>query len=263
MRSQSAIQEPFGRAGGFASRPRSNPARGNARPTRPLPHAAPPCRSQGFTLPDFLVVLAVLAVLVAVTVPIIANSKAKARQAQCFANLQQVTQAVLLYANDNHGVLPQLPPNSPNPTWWFYKEQVKGYVGLRGSSSPHDTVFACPDDRGYDAAGPFCRSKKFDYGSYNFNGVNLPWMPHVAGRQVSTIRDPARTLLVMEWTAHAPLSWHRSLTGKKNSPFYNNAENMVGFVDGRVKFIPIYYDGVNAAYTRDPIPGYEYKYSGD
>ncbi len=67
----------------------------------------------------------------------------------------------------------------------------------------------------------------------------------------------------MEWTAHAPLSWHRSRTGRNNRPFYNDAENMVAFVDGHVEFIPIYYDGINSAATRDPIPGYKYKYSGD
>ncbi len=38
---------------------------------------------------------------------------------------------------------------------------------------------------------------------------------------------------------------------------------MVAFVDGHVKMIRIYYDGMNPAYTRDPIPGYEYKFSGD
>ena len=67
----------------------------------------------------------------------------------------------------------------------------------------------------------------------------------------------------MEWTAHAPLSWHKSRTRQKNTPFYNDAETVVGFVDGHVKLVPIYYDGMNAAYTRDPIGGYEYQYSGD
>jgi hypothetical protein len=67
----------------------------------------------------------------------------------------------------------------------------------------------------------------------------------------------------MEWTAHAPLSWHRSRTGQDNTPFYTDAESVVGYVDGHVAFIPIYYDGLNAAYTRDPASGYQYKYSGD
>ena len=66
----------------------------------------------------------------------------------------------------------------------------------------------------------------------------------------------------MEWVAHAPLSWHRSRTGRANTPFYNDAESVVGFVDGRVALIKVYYDGLNAAYTRDPAPGYNYKYSG-
>jgi len=88
-------------------------------------------------------------------------------------------------------------------------------------------------------------------------------MPNISGRNFGTIKEPGRTLLVMEWAAHAPLSWHRSRTGSKNRPFYNDAESVVSFLDGRVDLIPIYYDGINAAYTRDPIPGYDYKYSGN
>ncbi len=217
----------------------------------------------GFSNVDLLVVLAVAAVLGAIAMPILANHRAAVHQTQCAANLQQVTRAILLYAKEQHDTLPLLPTNSPSVTWWWYKEKVKSYAGLNGPSSPRDRVFACPDDRGYDEDQPFFMSKKFDYGSYVFNGVNLPGMPNIAGRTVSSIKAPSKTLLVMEWSAHPPLSWHQSRTGRKNQPFYNDAENMVGFVDGSVKFIPIYYDGFNAAYTRDPIPGYEYKYSGD
>ena len=42
-----------------------------------------------------------------------------------------------------------------------------------------------------------------------------------------------------------------------------DAQSVVAFVDGHVSFSKIYYDGYNAAYTRDPIGGYDYKYSGD
>jgi type II secretory pathway pseudopilin PulG len=226
-----------------------------------------PARSGGFTFPDFLVVVAVLAVLAAVALPIVAKTRAEARQAQCLSNLQQINRALLLYANDNKNTLPLLPPGADpfpkNTTWWGYREKVKSYVGLNSPASPRDRVFACPDDRGYDEGRPFYMSPTFGYCSYVFNGVNLPGVPNLAGRAVGSVKDPAKTLLVMEWPAHAPLSWHKSKTGRENQPFYNDAENMVGFVDGNVKFIRIYYDGFNAAYTRDPIPGYEYKYSGD
>lgn len=140
-------------------------------------------------------------------------------------------------------------------------------AGLTGPSSSKDKVFACPSDRGYGEVSetpvPFHSSKKHNFTSYVLNSVNLPGVPSIAGWQTSAVKDPSRTLLTMEWTAHAPLSWHRSRTRHENAPFYNDADNVVGFVDGHVSFIKIYYDGMNAAYTRDPIGGYEYKYSGD
>ena len=217
----------------------------------------------GFSLADLLVVLATLAVLVAVGLPAIIAARGKSRQEQCVNNLRQVAGAVLMYAHDHKDTLPLLRPDAQKHTWWHYKELVRSYTGLIGPSSPRDKVFACPSDRGYDEMGPFSQSAKFGYGSYVFNGVNLPGLPNIAGRPVASVKEPGRTLLTMEFTAHAPLSWHRSLTGKKNHPFYKDAQSVVGFVDGHVKMIPIYYDGVNPAYTRDPIPGYEYKYSGD
>jgi prepilin-type N-terminal cleavage/methylation domain-containing protein len=223
----------------------------------------------GFTFPDLMVVLAVLAVLVAVALPLASRANATARKAQCLENLHQVTRAVLLYASEHKGTLPDADPRPSRPDWWAnkpwwgYKSLVKSYVGLLGESSPRDKVFACPNDRGYDEGGPFCLSKKYDYQSYVFNGVNLPGVPNIAGWRLNAVKTPAKTLLVMEFPAHAPLSWHDSKTGNKNHPFYPDAESVVGFADGQVNYIRIYYDGVNPAYTRDPIPGYDYRYSGD
>ena len=221
----------------------------------------------GFTLMELLVSAAALALLAAIFLPMIVNYRRESRLAVCLANLKKVNGAVLQYAQDHEQVLPSM-EGSPAPGgWWYYKEKVKGYLGLNEASSPEDRVFACPDDRGYGESAerpvPFCRSKKHNFTSYVFNGVNLSGIPNISGRRINSIVAPERTLLVMEWTAHAPLSWHRSRTGQENTPFYTDAESVVGYVDGHVAFIPIYYDGLNAAYTRDPVPGYQYKYSGD
>ena len=223
---------------------------------------AVPWHAAGFTLTDLLVVLAALSVLAAVVAPMIARVSANGPMALCLANLNQVNRAVLQFADDHNQTLPRMDGSPPPGGWWWYKEQVKSYA-----SSQNDKLFACPRDRGYgeitEQRQPFCRSAKHDYTSYVFNGVNLPGVPNIAGREVSSIKAPARTLLVMEWTAHAPLSWHRSRTGQANTPFYNDAQSVVGFVDGHAALTKIYYDGLNAAYTRDPAPGYAYQYSGD
>ena len=215
-----------------------------------------------FTFPDLLSVIAVVALLLAIALPFWTKARHRSQETQCIGRLEQVTKAVLTYSQEN-GRLPEAEPGLKGPVWWYYKEQVKMHLGLRGPSSAADKEFACPADRGYDDGKPFRLSAKFDYTSYVFNGVHLPGVPNIAGRTVSSIREPERTLLVMEWAAHAPLSWHRSRTREKNEPFYNNAESVVSFVDGHVNSVPIYYDGINPAYTRDPIPGYQYKYSGD
>lgn len=226
-----------------------------------------PASRRGFTPTDLLVTLAVLTLLAALVVPMFVRARAKSRLEQCTVNLKEVNRAVLEFAAAHDQTLPKMDGRPAPGGWWHYKEEVKGYLGLNGPPSPADKVFACPDDRGYGDGGdkplPFSRSKKHNFTSYVFNGVNLPGIPNIGGRTLDSIRFPDRTLLVMEWTAHAPLSWHHSLTRKANTPFYNDAESVVGFVDGHVILTKIFYDGMNAAYTRDPAPGYNYKYSGD
>jgi type II secretory pathway pseudopilin PulG len=216
-----------------------------------------------FTVVDLLVCVAVLWILAALILTPLSAAKRKARLARCSANLQQVSRAVLTFCEDNSGALPAILPDQPGDLWWWYKERVKRYVSLSGPSTPHDTVFACPEDRGYTDPKPFHQNPRFDYTSYVFNGVTLPGVPNIAGWPLSSIKQPGMTLLVMEWTAHAPLSWHKSRTGKENLPFYCDAQSVVGFVDGHVSFSKIYYDGYNAAYTQDPVAGYDYRYSGN
>jgi hypothetical protein len=69
------------------------------------------------------------------------------------------------------------------PLYSAFKELVKGYVGLKGASSPRDNLFACPADACYPnfvsakAVPPWqyvqasLRSlPAFNYSSYVFNG---------------------------------------------------------------------------------------------
>lgn len=219
-------------------------------------------RTAGFTQADLLIVLAVLAVLTAFAVLAISKVSSKRKLLACESNLQQVNKAVLLFSEEHEQLLPSKTAPGQGDLWWWYKEQVKGYIGLTGPSNPREPQFSCPNDRGYSDPQPFCATARFDYSSYAFNGVNTLGTPNIAGHKVSSISEPVKTLLVMEWCAHAPLSWHRSRTGRANAPFYSNAESVTGFVDGHVALTPIYYDGYTAAYTRDPIPGYTYKFSG-
>jgi len=217
----------------------------------------------GFTLVDLLTLAAGLSIFAALGLARATHVKKSAALALCQSNLAQVGKGMLADCSDHAQTLPGLETAAPNNVWWWYKEEIRGYLGLSGNSSTNDHVFACPCDRGYSDPAPFHLNPRFDFNSYVFNGVTLPGLPNIAGWRLADVKHSDRTLLVMEWSAHAPLSWHESRTGLKNMPFYCDAKNVAAFVDGHVSFCKFYYDGFDAAYTRDPIPGYDYEFSGN
>src|SRR5262245_28076487 len=156
-----------------------------------------------FTRVDLLAVIAAISVLAALVIVPRTIVRNQTRLKVCIGNLQQVSRAVLLYAADHKNTLPGPQADQPGDVWWWYKEQVKVYVGSPNSTSTNDQVFACPLDRGYSDGKPFCKNGRFDYGSYVLNGVTLPGTPNLAGWKLSEVSQPRRTLLVMEWAAHA------------------------------------------------------------
>ena len=64
---------------------------------------AHPRRRRGFSLAELLVVIAIIAVLISILMPTLARAREEARRMQCLANVRTLTQAWLMYANDNKG----------------------------------------------------------------------------------------------------------------------------------------------------------------
>jgi len=57
-------------------------------------------KRKGFTLVELLVVIAVIAVLAAILLPVFAQAREKARQTTCLSNLKQIGTALFLYVQD-------------------------------------------------------------------------------------------------------------------------------------------------------------------
>lgn len=66
------------------------------------------CRSRGraFTMVELLTVLAIVAVLAAIIIPVVSQTRKSARRAECVSNLRQIVIAANLFANDHKGRLP-------------------------------------------------------------------------------------------------------------------------------------------------------------
>src|SRR5258708_623660 len=63
-------------------------------------------RRAGFTLIELLIVVAIIAILAAMLLPVLSKSKVKATRTKCLSNLKQFTLATYMYGSENHEKLP-------------------------------------------------------------------------------------------------------------------------------------------------------------
>lgn len=240
---------------------------------------------------ELLVVMTIIALLAALLLPVVSVAKKSAQRTTCLNNLRQINMGIRMYADDAHDAVPS--PGLATATtdvltlYSGYKSLMKSYVGVNGVASPQDKLFACPADRFYpnriftnnpgyswQFVPRSLHDEPFlDYSSYAFNGGNnvtktnkdktitVP-RPGLTGVKLSAVKHPSRTALISDGSAPCPWSWHEP----SRRLWFNNAKNMVSFVDGHVSYIKIYWDssfngGKSQAFMYDPPAGYDYQWS--
>jgi prepilin-type N-terminal cleavage/methylation domain-containing protein/prepilin-type processing-associated H-X9-DG protein len=181
-------------------------------------------REAAFTLMELLVVLAIIAVLTAIVVPMLRASIAASRRAACVSNLRQIGVGIAAYAADNNGQIPYGPKAPPftNPLDFYPSTgaptsllslQSGAPVGLGLLLSPYLTknpnVLFCPGaDQPVNVAAQLAKVGKgqaqssyyYRHGSNSnlFDPGGIPPTPHIhlADLGVNSQNVPVRALVM-------------------------------------------------------------------
>jgi len=169
-------------------------------------------RRRGFTLLELLAVIATIAILAALLLPILSRAKMKAQRTNCFSNLRQLGLAWVMYYTDNNGVLVASYPESPDVWVQGDMSNVVDAVDLslirQGKLFHYNnsvSIYHCPADAGKDINGQHVKTVR-SYSMNSFMGprdATLPPLPPSAGAysffsKDSDIRRPSEKFVLLD-----------------------------------------------------------------
>ncbi|WP_269537150.1 type II secretion system protein [Cerasicoccus fimbriatus] len=194
---------------------------------------------QGFTLVELLTVVAIIAILGAILIPVVGNIKHSAHNTKCASNLRQLGLATISYVQENESTLPQLDYTFVETLFpYIYPNRADSVPEIKsGEAFPEglmNTVFECPsmdhdviNARGYAINDrlAYIQIVETDNGNKP-NKWNLP---------ISIIENPALTAIFSD--TYTTSSMTAAMLPTQVQSLERHDHNNVVFLDGHVEEI--------------------------
>jgi prepilin-type N-terminal cleavage/methylation domain-containing protein len=196
--------------------------------------------SRGFTLIELLVVIAIIAILAAILFPVFARAKSQALKTQCLSNMNQISKAITMYADDNSDKTPMAwGPQGFDPWTYTWRERILPYT-------KSNEVLICPIPLAFHRPGK-SRTDVKNPSHYGMNVYLAYFWNYKGWCKLSQVHHPTQTILVSEnidgdWAAEP---WDNGSTGAEGQfyPYHSDGDTKGGvfiFCDTHAKFISVF-----------------------
>jgi prepilin-type N-terminal cleavage/methylation domain-containing protein len=195
--------------------------RGHVYKSSPAPRSA----ACAFTLVELLVVIGIVAVLIAILLPVLGKARAQANRTVCLSNLRQLGTGIVMYCNDNDGWFPTCADADdglafgPYADDWIHwqanrdlnNSAIARYVG-RGAKLT--SVLRCPADtfdgrKTYPAIMPGQGPYMYSYSMNSQLAQNSRLRaPDGYRTKINKWRAPARKIMLTEGTGDLPGTYY-------------------------------------------------------
>jgi prepilin-type N-terminal cleavage/methylation domain-containing protein/prepilin-type processing-associated H-X9-DG protein len=197
-------------------------------------------RRNGFTLVELMLVIAIISVILALTVPALTTARRKALILACKSNMHQIHIMVETYLLSNEGRIPYL----------FYaaeglldpehlKDLETNAPGLAAVVGNNRGILKCPADTGYGgvdygltSSGITCFSCFGQSYVYNNSAYTDPSSPYGLSKpaRYANVSSPERIIMLTDFSS----AWHGVAGSGKESPkYFLNIMYFDGHVEGK------------------------------